>query len=188
MQVFNQQSGGSDCIACCPVEIQCDCSLLECVHLFTTFALNKNKLVYTDRLSQEVANSLIWLNGFALLGTIERPVDSNGNPNVNFGRSLLSAFITNWAWDEGDLRTIVQEHYRILEQLWGDFKTDCGCDEGNLANVDCQALDCVMTTLEEFIQIGLTNRPPRSLEEFAYGGLCGVCYQDCDGSDYIFEK
>jgi len=188
MQVFNTQSGGSGCIQCCPVSIECDCSLLECVHLFSVFALNKNKQVYTLSLSQEVADSLIWLNGFAMLGTIERRVDSNGNDVVDFGRSLLNAYVNNWAWDEGDLRVKVQEHYRILEPFWHEFKTTCECDEANENRVDCQALDCVMTTLEEFIQIGLRNRPPYTLEEFSNGGLCGVCYQDCEGNDYIFEK
>ena len=187
MRVFNNQSGGSECISCCPVEIACDCTMIECVHLFSVFALNKNADVYTGRLSEEVIKSTHKLMGLAVFGTIERRVDSNDNAVVDFGRSLIQSYIENWAWQESDARVYLQEIYRVLHPFWEEFKQTCGCDEENENRVDCQALDCLMTAIEEFLHIGLRQRPPFTLEEWGQSGLCGVTYKDCEGNDYVFE-
>jgi len=187
MRVYNQQSGGEGCIQCCPVEIACDCTLLECLHLFATFALNKNADVYTGRLSEEVVAAVENLIGIGFLGTIERRVDSDDNAVVDFGRSYIQSLIENWAVQESFYRTRLQEIYRVLHPFWEDFKLTCGCDEENENRVDCQSLDCLMTAIFEFINIGIEQRPPFTLKEWAQGGLCGVCYQDCEGDDYIFE-
>lgn len=187
MEVVRKQFGGEDCISCCPVQIECDCSLIECVHLFGAYALNRNRDQYTGRLSQEIIKASHSLMGLAVYGTIERPI-IDGVIKVDFGRTLIQSYIEHWDWDEGDARTYLQEIYRILHEDWECFKTDCGCDAGNENRVDCQVLDCVMTSIMEFIQIGLTGRAPYTLKEWGEGGICGVCYQDCDGQPYIFDK
>lgn len=187
MEVVRKQYGGEDCIACCPVRIECDCDLIECVHLFGVYAINRNREQYTGHLSQEVIKANHALMGLVVFGTIERPI-IDGEIKVDFGRTLIKSYIDSWGWDEGDSRTYLQEIYRILHEYWECFKTDCGCAEGNENRVDCQALDCIMTSIQEFIQIGLTGRPPYTLKEWAEGGICGVCYQDCEGEPYVFDK
>ena len=125
--------------------------------------------------------------GLIVYGTIERPI-IDGDIKVDFGRTLIKSYIDTWGWDEGDARTHFQEIYRVLHEFWECFKIECGCDEANENRVDCQSVDCVMTSIESFIQIGLTGNAPYTLQEWAEGGLCGQAYQDCEGDAFIFDK
>ena len=186
MLTYRKQFEGEDCIQCCPVHVLEGCAIPDCVHIFAAYVHNVNEQVYTGRLSEEVTEQLENLVGIMYFG-VKEARDSGGVPQVDFGRSYIASIIIDRAVQESFYRTRLQEIYRVLHPFWESFKETCGCDEENVNRVDCLELDCLMTAIEEFLHIGLRQRPPYSLEEWRDGGLCGTCYQDCEGEDYIFE-
>ncbi len=185
---FTKPYGGEDCITCCEVQMECDCDLLSCVMYFYTYALNVNKAQYTGHLANEVAFYGMKLVGFAALGSYERPV-IGGLAQVTFGRSLVQALIDEWQVEGTDMQTELQEIYRIFSPYLDAYLANaCGCPESEENKVTCDALKCVMETIRSFGTIGIETKPPYTLKEWAEGGLCGVCYTDCEGGSYTFNK
>jgi hypothetical protein len=183
-----KKCGGEDCITCCPVDLTCSCDLLDCVMDFVRYAMNVNSVEYTGYTASEVFFKGMKLVGFAGLGTYERPV-IDGVPNVTFGRSLVESAIQNWAINPDEMQLCLNELDRVFTPfLDGYLVNACACDQSNEEKIACDSLKYIMATIRTFGNIGLTGKPPHTLKEWAEGGICGVCYEDCNGDPYIFEK
>ena len=177
----NIEGKGAECISCCPVEVSCDCSLYECVLQFNTYAQNLARTAHFGHTSTEIECEMDVLLGLATKGTYEKPI-RNGVAVPDFGRSYIHGLLTKWDVNASELQEKYQRTYRVLHPYVECFLADpCACDEANEQREECQALACVFYTIESFF-MGFD-----SLEEWANGGLCGVCYQDCNGNDFIFD-
>jgi len=176
----NIEGKGADCISCCEIEYSCDCSLFECVLKFNIYAQNLAKTAHFGHTSTEIDCAMDVLISLAAKGTYEKPIDSAGNAQADFGRSYIHGLITKWDVNPSELQTKYQETFRVLHPYVECYLADpCACDEANAQREECQALACVFYTIESFF-MGFD-----SLEEWRAGSLCGVCYQDCNGNDFI---
>lgn len=178
----NKEGLGADCISCCPIEVSCDCSLFECVIQFSTYAMNLNASDHFGHTSTEVDSALDCLLGLALKGTYEKPI-VNGAGQADYGRSYIHGLIAKWDVNASNLQSKYQEVFRVLHPYVECYLADkCACDEANELRAECNALACLMYTIESFF-MGFDN-----FEEWRDGGLCGVCYKDCNGNDIVYSK
>lgn len=187
---FEVQTGGLDCILCCPVFKDCDCDIISCVMDYVELVKNLTREQPLGVVSGEVTKAGLLLVGFAAQGTYFRP-QIDGVVRNTFGRTLVRDDINFWGTPGTEWRKWFTFILRVLDNrkfeqdplpiLKEKFLLDglCNCDQ---AQAFCDALECIFDGMRQYLEIGTTNNPPYTLEEWERA-LCGVCYKDpctCD--------
>ena len=98
--------------------------------------------------------------------------------------SYIHGLITKRDVNPSELQEKYQRTYRVLHPYVECYLADpCACGEDNENREECVALACTMETIRSFFMGDFD-----SFEEWRAGTLCGTCYQDCEGNDFIGSR